>query len=97
MNRHAKNHHVTSGQVLPIDKFGNDEADELGVLGAKSHGIHARFFCINKDRRLTQANAIDRIMLNILAARKIAERELGDDRWTSSMPLCIAHPRSGEG
>ena len=47
MNRHATNHNVTSGQVLPIDKFGNDEADELGVLGAKSHGIHARvFFCI---------------------------------------------------
>ena len=106
---HAKDHHVKSGLVLPIDKFGNDGADKLAVQGAKLHAVPAPVLAV-KQRRLTQAKATHRMMLKVLSARRIAEHDLGlasqqendecdhgDDPWNSHVTLFIAHPRSGEG
>ena len=106
---HAKARHVESGQVLPIDKFGNDEADLLAVAGARLHAppIH---MCAVKHRRLATAKAVHRMMLKILVARQKAEHdrglglpsadvecESGDDPWSSPCPMFVPHPRSGEG
>ena len=41
---HAKDRHVASGQVLAIDKWGNDSVDTLAVKGGECHAAPAFYF-----------------------------------------------------
>ena len=105
---HARDSDVRAGSVQPIDKRGNDCADQLAVAGAEMHAPSRDL--VNKcERRATAAHAAHSMMLRILKARRKSEKgiqgtneedilqDLGDDPWTMDVPLCIAHPRSGEG
>ena len=104
---HAKKIHVASGEVLAIDKWGNDAADTLAVRGASMHAIPAKLGAA-KAKRQAQAKAVHSMMLRILKARAKAETVLGlaavdnleeehEDPWNFDEPMYVPHPRSGEG
>ena len=105
---HAKDSDVRAGSVQPIDKWGNDGADQLAVAGAEMHAPPRDLVNIC-ERRAVAAKATHSMMLRILKARRRTEKDirgtneednlqdLGDDPWNMDVPLCIAHPRSGEG
>ena len=104
---HAKDVHVASGDVLAVDKWGNDAADTLAVDGASTHAIPAHV-CTAKTKRQAQAKAVHGMMLRILMARAKAESQLGfptvdnheeelEDPWMSNEPLYVPHPCTGVG
>ena len=94
--------------MQPIDKWGNDGADELAVAGAQTHAPPCDVVkqC---ERRVRAAHATQSMMLRILKARARMEQaikgsneeilgdDMGDDPWNMDMPMYVAHPRSGEG
>jgi hypothetical protein len=104
---HAKERHVASGEVLPIDKWGNDSADALAVKGGEVHEAPAHVVAAFKRRR-KMSRATHRMMLRIVEARQRAEAILGlgnpdkhdeecEDPWQLDTSMSVPHPRSGEG
>ena len=104
---HAKDRHVASGEVLAIDKWGNDKADTLAVEGGLVHSAPAHLVAAY-NRRREMSKAIHKLMLSILEARRKAECVLGfgspdneeeesEDPWSLDLNMSVPHPRSGEG
>ena len=104
---HAKERHVASGEVLPIDKIGNDNADALAVKGGEVHAAPASVVAAF-ERRRKMSRATHRMMLRILEARQRAEVAMGieildkhdeecEDPWQVDTSMFVPHPRSGEG
>ena len=104
---HAKDHHVASGQVLAVDKWGNDHADTLAVEGRKEHEPPQHLVDAFIGRRAA-SKATHMMMRQILEARQKAEAMLGfstgekheeecENPWEMDVPVFVPHPRSGEG
>ena len=104
---HAKEEHVASGEVLAIDKYGNDQADIHAVEGSRRHTAPDHLVAAFVRRRRL-AKATHSMMLRILSARKRMEAALGlsghDEQeqefevpWTLDHDMFVPLPRSGEG
>ena len=67
---------VETGQVLPLNKQGNDSVDVLAREGAEEHAVPIDVVQEYTDRR-ERAKAVQRMMPRILEKRKVAEEQLG--------------------
>jgi len=73
---HAKQEQVRRGLVKQEDKDGNDAADALATLAADAHAA-PQILVRSATLRMEQAVATHRMMLEILAARRAAEVQMG--------------------
>ena len=72
---HATEENVRRGRVAPIDKLGNDGADELACTGADAHQAPAEVVDAAYRRRCA-AVGVHSMMIDILAIRRLRESAL---------------------
>jgi len=80
---HAKLVDVASGRVTARDKHGNDAADKLASDAAKSHALPQHIVRAVQHRRHVTV-AIQRMMIDVLAARMHRVAQHADDHSSSS-------------
>ena len=88
---HATSDDVRSGKVLQRDKMGNDRADVLAVAGAAANAQNGN----NREayrEKLTFTISAQCLMLDILAACKLARREASTPSNSSSSSSSSLRP-----